>query len=297
MIIAPNAATNRPSAQYKHIDVRPLTGALGAEIFNVNVTQLSASEIAEIKQALSDHLVIFFRDQELSIEDQETFTLHFGDYGIDPFVPGLEDHPHVLRLIKEADESTGYVFGGAWHSDWSFQAAPPSYTILYGYDIPPYGGDTMFANLYQAYEMLSPEMRRVCESLEVTHSARQGYAPSMAGVHDFYENMEVIASEEALNITVHPMVCRHPVTSRKLLFLTGVYSIGIEGMHQDEADTLLNFLKKQIEHPVNTCRFRWQKGSIAMWDNRCALHLPMGDYHGMRREMYRTTVAGSVPKK
>lgn len=297
MIIAPTAATNALSRTYQHIEVRPLTGAMGAEIFNVDVTCLSAEQLDEINQALADHLVVFFRDQEMSIEQQEAFTLNFGDYGVDPFVPGMKDHPHVLRLVKEADESTGYVFGGAWHSDWSFQQAPPSYTILYGYDIPPYGGDTLFANLYQAYDMLSPEMQRICQSLQVVHSARHGYAPTMAAVHNLYENMEVVASDEALQTQLHPMVCSHPVTGRKLLYVTGAYSIAIAGMHQDESDALLNFIKAQIEHPINSCRFRWQKGSIAMWDNRCALHLPMGDYHGLRREMYRTTVAGSQPQQ
>lgn len=295
MIIAPSASTNASKHDYKHIEVRPLTGALGAEIFNVKVNDLSPAEITEIKQAQADHGVVFFRDQNISIEEQEAFTLNFGDFGVDPYVPGIEGHPHVLRLVKEADEATGYVFGGAWHSDWSFQEAPPSFTILYGRDIPNYGGDTMFANLYQAYEMLSPEMQRVCESLNVIHSARLGYAPASAGIHSLYENMEVIANEDAMDIQVHPMVIKHPVTGKKLLFVTGAYSIGIEGMHQDEADALLNFLKSQIENPINTCRFRWEQGSIAMWDNRCALHLPMGDYHGVRREMYRTTVAGAKP--
>lgn len=294
MISAPVAATNQARA-YKHITVNPYAASLGAEVLDVDVANLSPEQVVEIKQALTDHQVVFFRDQDISVEDQERFTLNFGEYGVDPFVPGLKDHPHVLHLLKEADEATGYVFGGAWHSDWSFQETPPAFTILYGSDIPPYGGDTLFANLYQAYDNLSPTMKQVCEGLQAVHSAERGYGPAMKAVHDLYENMEVINSEEALKTYCHPMVRTHPVTGKKALYISESYTVGILGMHMDEANVLLNFLNQQNVDHMATVRFRWKKGSIAMWDNRCTLHKPMGDYLGVRREMFRTTVAGEKP--
>jgi alpha-ketoglutarate-dependent taurine dioxygenase len=294
MINPPTAATNE-ARHYQHINVLPLTGALGAEVLGIDIRQLSNAQLEEIKQAMADHLVLFFRDQQLSIEDQEKFTRALGDFGKDPYVKGIEGHPHVLRLVKEADEKTPYVFGGAWHSDWSFQETPPAYTILYGKDIPAFGGDTLFVNLYQAYNNLSAPMKTFCEGLNAVHSAQRGYGPAMKSLHQLYEHMEVVASEDAMNTQLHPMVRTHPITENKSLYISETYTVGIAGMHQDEADCLLNFLNRQAVDPINTCRFRWQPGSVAMWDNRCTLHLPLGDYLGSRREMMRATVAGEKP--
>ncbi|UDL07067.1 TauD/TfdA dioxygenase family protein [Marinobacter sp. CA1] len=298
MLIAPNAETNSVKRDYQHIQVKPYASALGAEIFGVDLANLTDEQTQEIKWALADHSVVFFREQDLSIEDQERFSLRFGEFGYDPFVDGINGHPNVLRLVKEADEKTGAVFGGVWHTDWSFQEAPPSYTILVGKDIPPYGGDTLFASLSNAYDSLSPAMKKICESLKLMHSAKKGYDDQMAGVYSaVLENMKVkTGTEDAKSSKLHPLVTVHPESGKKVLFLGGVYSITIQGMHFDESETLLNYLQeKVVQDPLNLCRFHWEKGSVAMWDNRCTQHYPMADYKGMRREMQRTIIAGEPP--
>ena len=299
MFKPPKAATNAVKRDYDHIEVTPYAAAIGAEISGVDLSATTDVQIEEIRQVMIDHSCAFFRNQDLTPADQERFTQHFGEFGVDPFVDGIEGHPNILRLLKEADEATGFVFGVTWHSDWSFQDKPPAYTILYGKDIPPYGGDTLYASMYNAYDSLSPVMKQICESLNVVHSAKHGYGTQMAGLYEAtLENMDVKTGGDVADaIKIHPMVTVHPESGRKALFVTGVYSVAIEGMELDESMHLLEFLQKKLmEDTLNLCRFRWEPGSMAMWDNRCVQHLPMADYLGQRREMYRTIVAGGVPQ-
>lgn len=298
MFKLPVADTNSVKRDYSHIEVKPYAAAIGAEIHGVDLSSPTDNQIEEIKAALTDHSCVFFREQDLTPADQERFTLNFGEFGVDPFVDGIEGHPNVLRLLKEANEATSFVFGGTWHSDWSFQDSPPSYTILYGKDIPPYGGDTLYASMYNAYDSLSPTMQRICESLNIVHSAKQGYGSQMQDLYAVLENMDVKTGGEVADaLKVHPMVTVHPDSGRKALFITGVYSIIVEGMELDESMHFMEYLQKKVlEDPMNMCRFRWEPGSLAMWDNRCVQHLPMSDYLGQRREMLRTIVAGQVPQ-
>jgi taurine dioxygenase len=287
---------NNAAGDYEHISVRPLAGSLGAEIDGVDVRSLSDAEVAEIRKASLDHLVIFFRDQSLAPADLERFTRTFGDYGDDPFVTGLVDdgHPNVVRVLKEADEKHPFVFGGAWHSDWSFQDAPPSYTILYGKDVPEYGGDTLWANMYLAYESLSDGMKRILDGLEAIHSPERAYGPQ-ALHNELLENMDIPYGEKAKILKAHPVVRTHRETGRKALFVNPGYTIGLRDMKPDESDPILESLYRVATNAAFLCRFRWEPGSLAVWDNRCTLHNPISDYHGQRREMYRTTVAGDVP--
>lgn len=294
MLRATTAETNAARA-YSHIAVSPIAGALGAEISGVDLRALSDESFDEIHTALLDHGVIFFRDQDLSLDDQEAFTVKFGPYGEDPFIEGMEGRPHVLRLVKEADEKSPFVFGGAWHSDWSFFAEPPMATFLYAKDVPPYGGDTLYASMTLAYDLLSDEMKRVLESLTAVHSARRGYGPNARATQDQLEHMNIKTGEEALARQEHPLVRTHPETGRKSLYINPVYTVGIKGMDQEEADAILNFLYAHARHEAFTCRFRWQVGSLAVWDNRCTMHQPLSDFLGFRREMYRTTAAGDRP--
>lgn len=248
-----------------------------------------------VEAAFATHVVLCFRDQDLSVDTFERFALQLGTYGETPFITPMEDHPNVLRLLRRPDEQ-GPLFGSGWHSDWSFQAAPPSATLLYGVDVPPAGGDTAFTNQYLAYEALSPGMQQLLAPLRGIHSARRSYGPQGTFGHTGPDSsMEIRGGEAALATQTHPLVRTHPVTGRKSLFVNDVYSIGIEGLTDDEAAPLLKFLLDHSRQISFTCRVRWQPGSLTMWDNRVAQHFAIDDYAGHRREMYRITLAGDVP--
>jgi len=295
LIRAASARTNAPRS-YDCIKVTPIAGTMGAEIEGVDLCNLDDAAFAEINTALADHVAVFVLGQSLSVDDLERFTLRFGEFGEDPFIEAMPDHPHVLHVKKEANEMMPVVFGGLWHSDWSFFERPPAYTLLHAKEIPPYGGDTLYANAYLAYETLSAEMRRVLESLTAVHSAERGYGEAMNRIYAFVENMKIRTGGEAsVRLQEHPLVRTHPVTGRKALYVNPVYTVGIKGMDEEESGPILQFLNRHMTHENFTARFRWTKGALAMWDNRACLHLPVSDYLGHRREMFRTTVKGERP--
>jgi taurine dioxygenase len=202
--------------------------------------------------------------------------------------------PYVIKVIKEpADELN---FANAWHTDLSYLPAPPAYTVLHAWDVPSFGGDTMWANQYLAYETLPRELRQRLTGLRATHSAGMaygtgGYLEQVAG----RSSMQILPSDEAYQVHTHPMVVRHPRTGRAALFVNPVYTTGIEGMEPAEAAPLLQRLYQHSVHPNLTCRVRWTPGMLTIWDNRCTQHFAINDYGGQRREMYRTSVRGSAP--
>jgi len=281
---------------YKRIKIEPLTGTIGAEISGVDLQDLDAETVSEIRAAFLEHVVIFFRDQPLDIEGLKAFTSHFGDFGIEPYVKTMTEHPEVIAVVKEADEVNSINFGGHWHSDWSFQEAPPLATILHGQDIPPFGGDTVFANMYLAYETLSDGMKDIIDPLIAIHSAKRPYGTgkSILG-NKKRKSMTIIHSDEAHEEVEHPVVRVHPETGRKALFVNPVYTIRLKGMSENDSRGILEKLFRHSVNEIFTCRFRWKKNSLAMWDNRCAMHLALNDYDGFRRALHRTTVAGDRP--
>lgn len=289
-------ASNNRAAKYRHLQVTPAAGSLGADVTGVDLNRLSEAGFVELRQALLSHQVLFIREQNLSVEQLEAVTLQLGEFGREPFVETMPDHPHVIHVVKEADEKAPFVFGGAWHTDWSFQARPPAFTLLYGADIPPYGGDTLYANLCLAYDWLSPKMKEICEGLNALHSPERGYGPA-ARHNDLLENMTVRYGNVDGELRAHPLITRHPETGRKALFVNPTYTVGIEGLRPDEAQPILDYLFAMPTAPAFTCRMRWSKGTLAIWDNRCTWHNPIADYHGSRREMYRTTVVGEAPSR
>ncbi len=278
------------------LDIRPITGALGADIHGLDLGEPLGTERTDaVKRALAQHLVVVFRDQDLTIEQLEAFALQLGPYGETPFVTPLEGHPNVVAVAREAQEK-GALFGGTWHSDWSFQAHPPSYTILYGKEVPAHGGDTVFTNQYLAYETLSPGMRRIVEGLKAVHSADRSYGPGGTfGRPDPNSSINIQGSEAALETQVHPLVRTHPDTNRKALFINDVYTVGLDDMNAAEGAALLDFLLPHCRQIAFTCRVRWTPGAVTVWDNRCTQHHAIDDYAGSRREMYRITVAGEKP--
>lgn len=300
MIPATTAANNEVRSEYEHLTVRPLSGALGAELFGpdggpLDVRTLDDAAWAEVRQASVDHLVVFFRDQDLDLDSFSEFGRRWGDFGDDPFVAGLDSHPHIVKVVKEADEKVPLVFGGAWHSDWSFQETPPAFTMLYGHDVPDHGGDTLWANCYLAADHLSPGLRRTLADLRSVHSPRKAYG-AQATHNELVENMQILYGESAHIERAQPILRRHPDSGRTALFVNWGYTQAIEGWWPDEGDALLDHLFDIQTQPAYTCRFRWQPGSIAVWDNRCTLHNPVADYAGARREMWRITIRGEVPE-
>lgn len=283
---------------YQTIEVRPIAGALGAEIGNVDLSKPLSDEVfKEIHQALMEHLVIFFRGQELTPAEHKAFSRRFGDLLEVPFIRALEGHPEILPVMKGANESKKRNFGGLWHSDMTYAEEPPMGSALYGRIIPPFGGDTMWANMYRAYETLSEGMREMLDKMVVVHSAMRSYGANGAVVNngDPAHKMAVTTDSRANQEVEHPAVRVHPVTGKKALYVNATYSVRFKGFTEEESTPLLQYLYAHATRPEFTCRFRWTKGSLAVWDNRCTQHLAMNDYDGFDRELHRTTIAGERP--
>ncbi|HEX3500834.1 MAG TPA: TauD/TfdA family dioxygenase [Stellaceae bacterium] len=282
---------------YETLELRPIAGALGAEIAGIDLAQpLTATQFAEIRRAFLDHLVIFFHDQVLTPEQHKAFSARFGALSRMPYVKALDEHPDIIAVLKEADEQKISVFGGAWHSDFSFLEEPPLGSVLYALEVPPYGGDTLWSNMYAAYDALSEGMKRLLDGLVALHS---GHVYGVDGVPTNLRTSRSIAisrnNPEADIERGHPVVRIHPETGRKALFVNPIYTTRFARMCVAESKPLLDFLYAHATRPEFTCRFRWRKGSLAVWDNRCAMHYAINDYDGRRRLMHRTTIAGDRP--
>lgn len=280
------------------LEIRRLAGALGAEVFGVDLSQpLDEATVAAIRRAWLEHLVLFFPGQKLDDAALERFTAAFGSFGVEPFVDAIATAtPHVLAVIKEADERRKANFGGAWHSDWSFQEAPPAATFLYALELPPYGGDTMWTNQYLAYETLSPGLRAMLDGLQAMHSARRPYGTKGTYADKTQaRSMKIHTGAEAEGEIAHPVVRVHAETGRRALYVNQVYTIRFNDMTEAESAPLLTYLHQHSIRPDFTCRYRWSVGTLAMWDNRCTQHFAINDYDGFRRELHRTTLAGERP--
>ena len=276
-----------------HIEIAPIAGALGAEISGVDVAQdLDDGVIGEIRQALLDHGVIFFRGQTLSVERHKAFTRRFGEIFIHPNYNGVSADPEIVDIKREPGDRK--IVWEDWHTDTTMVSDPPMGAILYAIEVPPYGGDTLFANQYLAYDALSDGLKRTLEGLKAIHTDRMVAGPQ-AGMNALRSTKVREDSAWRETISIHPVVRTHPETGRKLLFVNRSYTVGFEGWTEAESKPLLDYLLEHGHRPEFTCRFRWSNGSIAFWDNRCTLHNPVNDYHGHRRVMHRITLAGDVP--
>ena len=274
------------------LDIKPIAGALGAEVHGVDLSKDTGDDtIGEIRQALLDHQVIFFRDQDITPAQHLAFAKRFGETVEYPLVKGLEGFPEIMTVVKLEHEK--HNFGGLWHSDTTYLEQPPLGSILLARELPPFGGDTLFANMYMAYETLSDGMKELLAPLKgisisnlsrvtQTRAARVGDAAK--------------AAPETVLRATHPVVRTHPETGRKALYVNGAHTSHFEGMTPEESAPLLGYLFKHQSLPEFTCRFRWEPGSIAFWDNRCTQHNPINDYHGYKRVMHRITIAGDTPR-
>jgi taurine dioxygenase len=274
------------------IEVRRIAGALGAEISGVDLCRELADEtVADIRKAWLDHCVIFFRDQDLPSARFLGFAKRFGAVIEYPFVKGIEGFPEIIPVVKLEHERIN--FGGIWHSDTSYLEAPPMGTLLIAREVPPHGGDTMFANAYLAYETLSEGMKRLLDRLVAVNTSVLA-DQSRTREDSVRQNLRADAKEEY--VAEHPVVRTHPETGRKALYCNVGHTLRFKDMSVEESRPVLDYLFRHQVRPEFTCRFSWRPGSVAFWDNRCALHNPVNDYHGYRRIMHRITLAGDAPK-
>lgn len=277
------------------MDIRPV-GAFGAEIRGTDIARTpSAEDAGAIRATLAEHKVIWFPDQPMTVEIQEAFTAALGRFGVDPFIKAMPGHPHVLELRREPDEKAPN-FGAGWHSDWSFQDAPPAATLLHSKVVPPIGGDTLFSDCVAVYESFSPAFRALLDGLTALHSAKLPYGrQGVYAAETEKRSLEIITGEAAEAVQPHPLVRVHPVTGKRSVFASPVYTVGIEGMAQDEGYAILMFVFKRMEEPRFILRHKWLKDMLLMWDNRQVNHFADGGYDGHLRVMHRTTLAGDVP--
>ena len=273
------------------LEIKKIAGALGAEIRGVDLSKPLSQDLArEIRRAFLEHLVVFFRGQNLTPAQFLAFARGMGEPVEYPFVKGLPEHPEIIQVTKLEHERTN--FGGIWHTDTAYLEVPPMGSMLLAREVPPAGGDTLFANQYLAYEALSPGMRRILDRLTGVNSSAKADVTRTRE-----DRMRTDAREDARReyLAEHPVVRTHPETGRKSLYVNVAHTVRFKDMTEEESEPLLSYLFQHQVRPEFTCRFQWEVGSLAFWDNRCTLHNPVNDYHGYRRVMHRITLAGDRP--
>ena len=272
---------------YQTIKVRKINPIIGAEIFDIDLSrELDDRQFQEVHDALMENLVVFFRDQTMTIEQHKAFGRRFGELHIHPNAPQeIADHPEIL--VINADEKSRHVAGEEWHSDVTSDPEPPMGSILHLDIVPPDGGgDTMFSNMYVAFEKLSPMLQRDLEEMTAFHDSAKAHGYRLKATDR--ANMTLPRAE-------HPIVRTHPVTGRKALFVNRGFTTYIRQLKRHESDAMLEMLYRHIETPEFMCRFNWRANSVAFWDNRCAQHRAIFDYHPHSRHGLRVTVAGDKP--
>ena len=273
------------------LDIRPIAGAMGAEIHGVDASrELDDTTVAALRKALLDHLVVFLPNQALTPEQQLRFARRFGEPMIYPFVKGLDGLPEVTPILKKEEDRNN--FGGIWHSDTVYQDEPPMGTMLYALELPPFGGDTLFANQYLAYDSLSDGMKALLAPLKAINISGKGRVQKTRT--DMMKHASAGLKGDELE-SCHPVIRTHPETGRKALYVNVAHTVRFDGMTEEESAPILEFLFEHQIQPEFTCRFRWSEGAVAFWDNRAAMHYPINDYHGYRRLMHRITLTGDRP--
>jgi len=271
---------------YETIEVRPVGRHIGAEIGGVDLRRTGPRQIAEIRAALLQHQVLFFRDQLLDLDSQKAFGRQFGELHVHPGAPGPAGHPEVLPV--HADANSTYIAGESWHSDVSCDAEPPMGSILHLRIVPALGGDTLFASMYAAYDALSARMKTYLEGLTATHDGEPYYRGR-------YKDRGVDDRGKIYPRAVHPVLRTHPETGRKALYVNRMFTTRINDMSREESEAILAYLIDHCARPEFQVRFRWRENSVAFWDNRCAQHMALWDYFPQSRSGYRVTIKGDKP--
>jgi alpha-ketoglutarate-dependent taurine dioxygenase len=307
MFLHPSGKFDNSARAYRHIEAQPLAAAMGAEICGVTIGRETDAQFAEIEDALFRHKMIFFRKQRMGHAEQHAFSRRFGPFAEDAYTQGVSGFLEVQPLIKEADDLSQHVFGEGWHTDSPFLDEPPSITMLRSVQIPPYGGDTMWANGALALVSLSDAMRSMIRDLRVHFSIRDVMVSAQENAEQRDSPIGRLAATrnqgelpEALQRKVrgnlHPLIRTHARSGEQSLYIDTSYAVGFEGMRPEEAAPLLRFLGEHLTQPAFTCRLRWEVDMLVLWDNRLCVHQAFNDYQGYRREMYRTTLAGEKPR-
>ncbi|MEZ5862740.1 MAG: TauD/TfdA family dioxygenase [Geminicoccaceae bacterium] len=277
--------------RFERFEVEPFTGSLGASIRGVDLVADDDEIVREVQRALHEYHVLAVRDQALDIQRLHEVARRFGPFSGNPVHTPVDGYEDIVRFVREPDD-TGKVIGEEWHMDLAWLARPPGITMLYGEVVPPVGGDTCFTSLEKAYQSLSPRMVAMLGELTGIHSGRGVFAINAAharlGLKNEYESVENTAVE-------HPVICEHPVTGRKYVFVSSVLT-HFKGMTEEESRPLIDFLMTRAVRPEFNCRLRWETSTLGMWNNPYVLHTAINDYPGYRRVMYRTTVEGGAPQ-
>ena len=279
------------NTKYKNIKIKKVSGAIGALIEDVQLGEnLAENTSNEIYDAFLKHQVIFFRDQNFTSESLVSFAKRIGTPIIYPFVKGLESFPEITPILKKETDVNN--FGGIWHSDTTYQDEPPKGTMLYAIEVPEFGGDTEFSNQYLAYENLSEKMKLFLEKQKAVNISGKGKVTKTRS--DVMKHSSVGLKSDELE-AIHPVVRTHPETKKKSLYINEAHTTNFVGMTVEESTPILEFLFKHQIKSEFTYRFKWKKGSVSIWDNRCSIHNPINDYHGSRRLMHRITFQGDKP--
>ncbi len=266
-------------------------GLSGSEILGVDLTQpLADDELTTIRHTLADRGVIFFRDQHLTPEQQIGFAEQFGPINVNRFFRHVDGFPQIAEVRKEPGQTAN--IGGGWHTDHSYDTAPALGSILYAREVPRSGGDTLFAGMYAAFDALSDGLKATLERLRGVHSSRHVFGPEARRKANSDLQDRILNADLAIQDAIHPVVIRHPDSGRKALYVNPGFTLRFDGWTEDESRPLLDFLYRHAVRPEFCCRFRWQPGSMAFWDNRATWHYALNDYQGERRLMHRITVEG-----
>lgn len=269
------------------ITVQP-QGAVGAEVSGVDLNCLDEATLAELREAHAQYSVLFFRNQQLTPEAHIALAQGWGEINVNRFFTPVENYPQIAEVRKEPDQK--FNIGGGWHTDHSYDQIPALGSLLYAKEVPTTGGDTLFAGCGAAFDTLSEGIKDTLRTLRAVHSSRHVFGQSAAMPDDvtgLFTN-----ADQATQDAVHPVVIRHPLSGREILYVNPGFTTHIEGWSIQESAPLLEFLYGHIARPEHTSRFHWQPGSLAFWDNRATWHLAVNDYHGQRRLMHRITVEG-----
>ena len=270
------------------VEIRSTNGGCGAEIAGVDLNALTDAEVEAVLDAHADYGVVFFRDQRLTPDTQLAVAERFGPINVNRFFSQVAEQPRVAEVLKDPDHPTN--IGGGWHTDHSYDQLPAMGSMLYAVEVPEHGGDTMFASMYAAYDALSDGLKRTLEGLSAVHGSRHVFGPG--GFNDQRDDARYHNQEAATQEAVHPVIIRHPRSGRPALYVNRAFTLRIDGWTELESQPLLQFLYGVGARPENTCRFRWERGSVAFWDNRATWHYALDDYPGERRRMHRVTIDG-----